>query len=92
MNSIQQFQLIDGTFTPDEARQILGAMVKSKIDFHTLVKHSDDERSGDAGDLHEKRLRALRDLDAELKNLIESALATGAKLKVKGKIEIALIE
>jgi len=90
MNTPKHFQLIDGTFTPDEARQVLGAMVKSKIDFHTLAKHSEGERSGCSGALSEERLRALRGLDLELKALFESALASGANLKLKGNIEITL--
>ena len=92
MNTPQKFQLIDGTFTPDEARQVLGAMVKSKIDFHTLAKHSESERSGDAGNQSEKRIRALREIDLELKKIFESARASGKKIEVKGRIEIIYVE
>ena len=90
-NQTQQFQLIDGTFTPDQARQVLGAMVKSKIDYHSLEQHSEGERSGIPGH-SEERLQSLRDLAAELKALFESAQASGAQLKVKGNIEITLME
>ena len=85
------FQLIDGTFTPDQARQVLGAMVKSKIDYHTLEKHSEGERSGILHD-SEQRLQSLRALDTKLKSLFESTRASGAKLKVTGSIEITLVE
>ncbi len=85
------FQIIDGTFTPDQARQVLGAMVKSKIDYHTLEKRSEVERSG-ITDHSEERLQSLRALAAEFKALFESAEASGAQLKVKGKIEITLME
>lgn len=91
MNTQQHFQLIDGTFTPDQARQVLGAMVKSKIDFHTLEKHSESERSG-AADLSRERLETLRKLDADLKSLFEKARASGATLKVRGNIHITLID
>lgn len=90
-NQAHHFQLIDGTFTPDQARQVLGAMVKSKIDFHSLEKHSEGERSG-IPNHSEERLQSLRALDAELKALFESARASGAKLKVTGNIEITLME
>ena len=92
MNTATQLQLIDGTFTPEEARQVVGAMVKSKIDFHTLAIHSEDERSGITDGQTEKRLRVLRGIEAQLKDLCESAQAAGAKLKVKGLIEISLEE
>lgn len=88
---LHHFQLIDGTFTPDQARQVLGAMVKSKIDYHSLEKRSEGERSGIPHD-SEQRLQSLRALDTELKSLFESARASGAKLKVTGSIEITLIK
>lgn len=90
-NQTHHFQLIDGTFTPDQARQILGTMVKNKIDYHSLEKYSEGERSG-IPDHSEERLQSLRILAAELKALLESAHASGARLKVKGNFEIVLME
>ena len=92
MNTQQHFQLIDGTFTPDQARQVLGSMVKSKIEFHSLVKHSESERSAQSGLSSEERLRALRALDEQLKALFESAKADGKKLEVKGSFDITLVD
>ena len=92
MNKQQHFQLIDGTFTPDQARQVLGAMVKSKIEFHSLAKHSETERSAQSGLNSEERLLALRQLDAQLKALFESAKAAGKKLEVKGGFDITLTD
>ncbi len=86
-----EFQLIDGTFTPDQARQVLGAMVQSKIDYHSLERHSESERSGITHS-SEERLRALRALATELKDVFESAHASGAQLKVTGEIKITLME
>ncbi len=86
-----QFQLIDGTFTPDQARQVLGAMVQSKIDYHSLEKHSEGERSGITRQ-SEERLQSLRTLAADLKAIFESANTSGALLKVTGKIEIEWVE
>lgn len=86
-----QFQLIDGTFSPDQARQVLGAMVQSKIDYHTLEKHSEGERSGITHH-SEERLQSLRALAAKLKDVFESAHASGAQLKVTGEIKITLME
>lgn len=92
MNTQQHFQLIDGTFTPDQAREVLGAMVKGKIDFHSLVKHSETERSAQSGLNSEERLVALRELDEQLKALLESAKASGKRLVVKGGFEITLAD
>jgi hypothetical protein len=92
MNTPRKFQLIDGTFTPDEARHVLCAMVKSKIDFHSLAKHSETERSAQSGLSSEERLIALRELDEKLKALFASAKAAGKKLEVKGGFEITLTD
>jgi hypothetical protein len=92
MNTPHHFKLIDGTFTPDQARQVLGAIVKSKIDFHSLNKLSETERSAQSDLSSEERLQSLRALDTELKALFKSAQASGAKLKVTGSFEIALVE
>ncbi len=90
-HSPKHFQLIDGVFSSDQARQVLGAIVKSKIDYHILENHSAGERSGILN--HSKqRLQSLHAIDTELKALFESARASGAKLKVTGNIEITLIE
>jgi hypothetical protein len=92
MNTKQHFQLIDGTFTPDQARQVLGSMVKSKIDFHSLVKHSEAERAAQSGLSSEGRLITLRELDEKLKALFESAKSAGKNLEVKGSFEITLTD
>ena len=89
MNTPETFQLIDGTFTPDQARHILGALVKSKIAYHTLENHSEGERSGIL-DHSEERLQALRKLDADLKELFKTANQAGAKLNISGTIAITM--
>ncbi len=85
------FQLIDGTFTPEQARHVLCAMVKSKIDYHTLEQHSEGERSG----LHshsEERLEYLSQLDAELRQLFARAAANGKKLCVTSALKITEVD
>ncbi|MCU0776898.1 MAG: hypothetical protein MUF86_04445 [Akkermansiaceae bacterium] len=67
-------------------------MVKSKIDFHSLVRHSETERAGDSGLNSEERLVALRELDGKLKALLGSAKAEGKRLVVKGGFEITLAD
>lgn len=92
MNKTHQFKLIDGIFSPGQAQQVLGAMVKSKIDFHTLEKHSEAERSGGAEELSQARLEYLRNLDGELKRLAETAKAAGKRLKISGDIEVTFLD
>lgn len=92
MNKTQHFDLINGTFTPEEARQVLGTMVKNKIAYHSLESHSDSEISG-GSKLHSKeRLHSLRELNESLKELFETASAQNKSLKIRGRIEIDFVE
>ena len=89
---MKKFQLIDGTFSPEKARQVLGAMVQSKIDFHNLQMHSEWERAGRPEASSEERLERLKELDAELKELFKEAAAGGKVLEVRGVLEIRVKE
>ena len=92
MNTTRHFQLIDGTFSPQEAGRILGSMVKSKIDYHSLESHSDSERARGSKAHSQERLQTLRDLNANLKELFETAAAQNKSLKISGTIEIDFVE
>lgn len=89
MNEPQHFQLINGVFPAEDASRILGAMVKGKIDYHTLERHSQSERDREAQIRSEERLEALRDLNARLKELLETAVAEKRNLRITGVIEIS---
>ncbi len=89
MSESKQFQLINGVFTAEDASRILGAMVKGKIDYHTLERHSHSERDQAAQIRSEERLQELRELNANLKELLETAAAEKRSLMINGVIEIA---
>jgi hypothetical protein len=92
MDSPQKFKLIDGIFSPEQAQRVIGVMVKGKIDFHNLERHSDSERSVVGVEKSEARLEYLKDLDRKLKLLAEEAKAAGKKLRVVGDIEITFLD
>ncbi len=92
MNPVKEFKLIEGTFSPEEANQVLGAMVKSKINYHSIEKHSHSELSGGNSANSEERLRYLHDLNAQLKKLFETAAAENKRLKISGNIVINLVD
>ncbi len=91
MKPSQQFQLIDGTFTPAEAAQVLLSLVKSKMDHHSMEKFSNEERWGTDPDHSEKRLRELANLRSALKELFASATDAKRNLKINGWIEITFV-
>jgi hypothetical protein len=92
MNETRKFQLIEGTFSAREAGDILGAMVKGKIDYHSLESHSHSERADGRKAHSEERLRNLRALNTSLKEVLEAAATANRSLKISGTIEIQLAD
>ena len=91
MNNQQQFQLIDGVFTPAEASQVLLSLVKSKMDYHRMEKLSNEERFGGDTTHSERRLRDLAHLHASLKEYLILAADSNQTLEIKGFIEIKIV-
>ena len=92
MNKQQQFQLIDGTFTPSEASRVLLSLVKSKMDYHRMEQLSDGERFGRNPARSEARLQDLARLHASLKEYLTLAAAANQTLQIKGCIEIKVVD
>jgi hypothetical protein len=88
MDSPQRFKLIDGTFSPAEATEILLNLVKSKIDYHRLRLARDEHRFGKDLAHSERRIEQLKQLEAELKKALSCASAQGHQLEVSGWFEI----
>lgn len=91
MKDKQHFKLIDGTFTPAEASQVLLSLIQSKIDHHTLEKLSNEERFGRDLSHSAERLQDLRKLRNEVQMLLDSAAAAKQTLKIDGAIEITVV-
>ncbi|CAN5910008.1 hypothetical protein BH11VER1_BH11VER1_09900 [soil metagenome] len=91
MDTTQRYKLLDGSFNPDDAKQVLLSLVTSKIDFHHREKFSNEERFGSDVAHSERRLIELQQLHETLRTLCQSAADTGMCVKVNGWIEIELI-
>jgi len=91
MKDKQQFQLINGTFTPSEASRVLLSLVKAKMDYHNMEKFSNEERFGRDLAHSEKRLQELVKLNSALKDLFASAVDAKQTLQISGWIEISVV-
>ncbi|HEY9176764.1 MAG TPA: hypothetical protein VIN07_03695 [Flavipsychrobacter sp.] len=58
---MHQFKLIDSNYTASEAREILMAIINSKIQFHQLKTFSHDIRYGIPDAHSEKRIKELEE-------------------------------
>ena len=62
--------MINGTFTPIEARDVLLNLLDSKINFHNLKDWSSRERFGKPDADSEQRLKHLKDSKDKVETLI----------------------
>jgi len=91
MKNKQDFKLIDGQFTPLEAKSILFTLVNSKINFHSMESFGITIRSSGDVSFHEKRIKELKKTNADIKKLMDYALKNKLQVKVNGNIEIQLL-
>ena len=85
-------KLIDGTFSPGDARKILMELIQNKINFHTReIQRIEEHKEGNAT-RSEKRIAQLRKSSEALKKQLVLAEQKGMQLKVKGTIEITFLE
>ncbi len=89
----QHVKLIEGTFTPSEAADILISMISKKINFHKLQRLSALEQYCDDNTVHlDDRIEQLKRAEEETKALIINARNEGYQLKINGSVEIELIK
>lgn len=70
MKKTETIELINGTFTPIEARDVLLNLLDSKINFHNLKDWSSRERFGKPDADSEQRLKHLKDSKDKVETLI----------------------
>lgn len=86
----QSYCLIDGTFLPDEARQVLMTLIHDKISFHHRNDWSRRERLGDTDPPGTQRVDQLMATRDELRTMLADAEASGMQLVIKCDICITL--
>jgi hypothetical protein len=86
------FTLIDGQSTPSKARNVMFALVNSKINFHSMKSFGITVRSSGDTSFHEKRIRELREANVDIKKVMDYAMENGMELKIHGEVEITLLD
>lgn len=88
MKKTETIELIKGTFTPDEAREILLRLLDSKINFHNLKNWSSRERFGKPDAYSEQRLGHLREARTKVETLISQSINEEKNMTINSSIEI----
>lgn len=84
------YRLVRGTFSADDANEILMTLIEDKISFHQRNNWSRGERFGESTEAGVTRIAELRQTKADLAALIEEARAGGMKLDIRCDIDITL--
>ncbi|WP_350286408.1 hypothetical protein [uncultured Croceitalea sp.] len=89
----QKIQLVDGSFTPSEAADVILALLDEKINFHKLQRISWCEGHADANTQYpDDRIKELENEKRITKEFIASVRNQNKRLRINGVLEISLEE
>lgn len=90
MNNIKENYLINGNFTPAEAREIIVDLYQTKIQFHELKNFSSVIQSGHKNEQSESRIASLRAGLQKVLQQIDLAENEGRTLIIQSTVEVQL--
>lgn len=90
METSHTLNLIDGVFSPNEAKDVLVTLIRNKINFHNLEIFSLEERNGKDIERSQKRLAELKKNNEKLIEIIQYAEKNEKTLKVFSSINIEI--
>ncbi|HOY42134.1 MAG TPA: hypothetical protein PK546_01570 [Chitinophagales bacterium] len=92
MESVQTLNLISGTFAPNEAKEILLEMIKSKINFHNLRNFSSEIRYNRPDLQSKRRIEELTEAKEILLDMISDAKRDSKKIKIEAELLVTFEE
>lgn len=91
MQKQHHLNLVDGTFSAEDAHHVLDTLLAAKIKFHRGRKFGHDER-GTVDHLHcDERLAQLRAARAELADFINDLTEEGHTLEITSRVDIRVL-
>lgn len=82
--------LISGTYTPAEAKEVLLKLVDIKISFHKIKNLKSQINYEMPNSDSETRLKELQEIRAHIVSLIQEAIASGSNVEVESILNVAL--
>lgn len=92
MTKVKKFTLIKGTFTREEAQEILMTIFSAKVNFHQLKNFSAKERFGKDDKIAQKRIAALNRSVEKVEQKLAKAKAKNKKLIINSDITISFAD
>jgi len=90
MENNQDFRLIDGSFSAEDAEQVLTALINYKIDYHNREDFSNHIRFNKNIEHSKKRIEELTETRNLIKKLIANSKSEDVKFKIKSNISIEI--
>ena len=84
----QEFKLIEGEFTPQDAKEVLTNLYTSKLNFHLMKNFSSTERFGKSDETSNKKIPELKKSMMIISAIIEKATSKKKKLIVSATVNI----
>ena len=84
----EPIKLIEGKFSPEDAKEILLELINHKINFHTLKNFSSEERFGQSIEGSKKRIEYLKEAKEKIVEIIDKAKLDNSSLRLESSINI----
>lgn len=84
----KEFSLIEGIFSPEEAKEVLTTLINDKIRFHDHKIFSHEERFGKVDAESIARKVQLQKTKENLLKYLQESVEQGAKLRIHSNIHI----
>ena len=88
---MNEYKLVDGEFSAEEAQKIIMSLINSKIDFHNLIAFSNHIRFNNDANASKKRIEELTASKDEIIDLIKNGNQDGHHFRIKSTISIEVI-
>ena len=89
---MKDYKLIEGTFSDQEAKDILKNFFKSKIHFHEMRNFSSEERFGHKDDMAVKRIPELKQASKDILEIVQQAKLGNKRLLINANVQISIVE
>ena len=86
---MDKIEIIKGTYSPEEAKEILFNIINSKLDFHNMKNVSSQIRYSKPDANSEKRIKELNDSFKKIEGIIAKATEDNQMLTINSTIELS---
>lgn len=90
MKNNQEFKLIDGTFSIEDANKVLTTLLNYKIDYHNREDFSNHIRFNKNIEHSKKRIQELTEAKEQIRSLILNSDSQDIKFVIKSNISIEI--